>query len=300
MVFDSLILRARGLTKSYGSESVLKNFNIDIWEGSIFGILGTSGSGKTTALRMLAGFEIPDSGSIEMYDKIIFDEQTNVPPEKRNIGMVFQDYALFPHLNVEKNRPMNPHPFLSKSILQKTLPSFAKLARLKPRDCAFVWEIHRVIRQSLRYGLTITFCIAFLGGKPTHAQSTISSAPSSEINDRMPDDIQRRIALIVSQYNDMGWDLSEYLADDRFQYIEGITEKFTRSAERRIESFEDYKEILAYEIKKNKLAEFYSTYSAELLAAEKEFGIPKEIIMGILGVESEFGRYKGSYNPLNA
>ena len=103
MVFDSLILRARGLTKSYGSESVLKNFNIDIWEGSIFGILGTSGSGKTTALRMLAGFEIPDSGSIEMYDKIIFDEQTNVPPEKRNIGMVFQDYALFPHLNVEKN-----------------------------------------------------------------------------------------------------------------------------------------------------------------------------------------------------
>jgi membrane-bound lytic murein transglycosylase B len=98
----------------------------------------------------------------------------------------------------------------------------------------------------------------------------------------------------------MGWDLSEYLADDRFQYIEGITEKFTRSAERRIESFEDYKEILAYEIKKNKLAEFYTTYSAELLAAEKEFGIPKEIIMGILGVESEFGRYKGSYNPLNA
>jgi len=139
-----------------------------------------------------------------------------------------------------------------------------------------------------------------MGGKPTKAQSTESSAPSSEIIDRMPEDIQRRVALIVSQYNDMGWDLSEYLADDRFQYIEGITEKFTRSAERRIESFEDYKEILAYEIKKNKLAEFYTTYSAELLAAEKEFGIPKEIIMGILGVESEFGRYKGSYNPLNA
>ncbi|MBU94182.1 MAG: hypothetical protein CL669_01150 [Balneola sp.] len=98
----------------------------------------------------------------------------------------------------------------------------------------------------------------------------------------------------------MNWDLYEYLADDRFQYIEGITEKFTRSAERRIESFEDYKEILAYEIKKNKLAEFYDTYSDELIAAEKEFGIPKEIIMGILGVESEFGRYKGNYNPLNA
>ena len=71
MVFNSLILRARSLSKSYGAESVLKNFNIDIWEGSIFGILGTSGSGKTTALRMLAGFELPDSGSIEMYDNCL-------------------------------------------------------------------------------------------------------------------------------------------------------------------------------------------------------------------------------------
>lgn len=195
---------------------------------------------------------------------------------------------------------MNPHPFLSESLSQKKPPSFAKLARLGLSDCTFVWEIHRMIRQSLRYGLTIVFFVAFLGGKPAQAQSTESSAQTSKINDRMPEDIQRRIALIVSQYNDMGWDLSEYLADDKFRYIEGITEKFTRSAERRIESFEDYKEILAYEIKKNKLAEFYSKYSAELLAAEKEFGIPKEIIMGILGVESEFGRYKGSYNPLNA
>ena len=209
-------------------------------------------------------------------------------------------YTEIQYLNVEKNRPMYLLPFLPETLSQNRRPGFVKIARLGPRNSAFVWEIHRIFRQSLRYGLTLAFCIAFMGGKPTKAQSTESSAPSSEIIDRMPEDIQRRVALIVSQYNDMGWDLSEYLADDRFQYIEGITEKFTRSAERRIESFEDYKEILAYEIKKNKLAEFYTTYSAELLAAEKEFGIPKEIIMGILGVESEFGRYKGSYNPLNA
>ena len=103
MVFDNLIIRARSLTKSYGEEAVLKDFNLDVWQGSIFGILGVSGSGKTTALRLLAGFEKPDSGSIEMYNKIIFDENSNLPPEDRNIGMVFQDYALFPHLNVEKN-----------------------------------------------------------------------------------------------------------------------------------------------------------------------------------------------------
>ena len=237
------------------------------------------------------------------YKAFLVDSHMGLPRKSwtyRLLYLVNLWYTEIQYLNVEKNRPMYPLPFLPETLSQKRRPGFVKIARLGPRNSAFVWEIHRMFRQSLRYGLTLAFCIAFMGGKPTKAQSTESSAPSSEIIDRMPEDIQRRVALIVSQYNDMGWDLSEYLADDRFQYIEGITEKFTRSAERRIESFEDYKEILAYEIKKNKLAEFYTTYSAELLAAEKEFGIPKEIIMGILGVESEFGRYKGSYNPLNA
>ena len=103
MVFDDLIIRARSLSKSYGEEVVLTDFNLDVWKGSIFGILGVSGSGKTTALRLLAGFENPDSGIIEMHDKTVFSEEVNLPPEERNIGMVFQDYALFPHLNVEKN-----------------------------------------------------------------------------------------------------------------------------------------------------------------------------------------------------
>ena len=103
MAFENLIIRARSVTKSYGSEVVLSDFNLDIWNGSIVGILGISGSGKTTALRLLAGFDKPDSGIIEMRDKVISSEETFLPPEERNVGMVFQDYALFPHLNVEKN-----------------------------------------------------------------------------------------------------------------------------------------------------------------------------------------------------
>ena len=103
MAFENLIIRARSITKSYGSEVVLSDFNLDIWNGSIVGILGISGSGKTTALRLLAGFDKPDSGIIEMRDKVISSEETFLPPEERNVGMVFQDYALFPHLNVEKN-----------------------------------------------------------------------------------------------------------------------------------------------------------------------------------------------------
>ena len=103
MAFENLIIRARSITKSYGTEEVLSDFNLDVWNGSIVGILGISGSGKTTALRLIAGFDRPDSGMIEMRDQIISSEELFLPPEERNIGMVFQDYALFPHLNVEKN-----------------------------------------------------------------------------------------------------------------------------------------------------------------------------------------------------
>ena len=103
MAFENLIIRARSVTKSYGSEIVLSDFNLDVWNGSIVGILGISGSGKTTALRLLAGFDKPDSGIIEMRNRVISSENTFLPPEERNVGMVFQDYALFPHLNVEKN-----------------------------------------------------------------------------------------------------------------------------------------------------------------------------------------------------
>ena len=103
MAFENLIIRARSVIKSYGSEVVLSDFNLDVWNGSIVGILGISGSGKTTALRLLAGFDKPDSGIIEMRNRVISSEDTFLPPEERNVGMVFQDYALFPHLNVEKN-----------------------------------------------------------------------------------------------------------------------------------------------------------------------------------------------------
>ena len=103
MAFENLIIRARSVAKSYGSEIVLSDFNLDVWNGSIVGILGVSGSGKTTALRLLAGFDKPDSGIIEMRDRVISSQDTFLPPEERNVGMVFQDYALFPHLNVEKN-----------------------------------------------------------------------------------------------------------------------------------------------------------------------------------------------------
>lgn len=81
----------------------LDNFTLKIEKGEVISILGRSGSGKSTVLRLLAGLEKPEKGRLVIQDEVLFDDKTFLQPEKRGIGMVFQDYALFPHLTVAEN-----------------------------------------------------------------------------------------------------------------------------------------------------------------------------------------------------
>ena len=92
------ILKLANVSKSYSNIKILDNINFEC-ENELISLLGPSGCGKTTCLRTIAGFEMPDNGKIFLNGKDI----TNIPPNKRNIGMVFQNYALFPHLNVYEN-----------------------------------------------------------------------------------------------------------------------------------------------------------------------------------------------------
>lgn len=100
---NKLALHCTNLTKDFGNSTALSGLDLEVREGEILTILGPSGCGKTTALRLIAGFEIPDKGNIEVGGHLVSGQGTYIPPERRNIGMVFQDYALFPHLTVEKN-----------------------------------------------------------------------------------------------------------------------------------------------------------------------------------------------------
>ena len=92
-------IRLRGLTKAFGDVVAVNGVDLDVLDGEFLTLLGPSGSGKTTVLRMVAGFERPDSGTIELAGVDV----TNVPPNGRDVNTVFQDYALFPHMNVQKN-----------------------------------------------------------------------------------------------------------------------------------------------------------------------------------------------------
>jgi putrescine transport system ATP-binding protein len=114
------IVRIEGVTKRYGAVTAVDRVDLAIERGELFALLGGSGCGKTTLLRLLAGLETPDAG------RILIDGQdmTGVPPHQRPVNMMFQSYALFPHMNVAENvgyglrREGLPKPEIARRVAQ--------------------------------------------------------------------------------------------------------------------------------------------------------------------------------------
>ena len=95
----SVAISIKNAVKRYGDNTVIPDLSLEIKDGEFFTLLGSSGCGKTTLLRMIAGFNTIEGGQFYFNDKVIND----IPPEKRNIGMVFQNYAIFPHMTAYQN-----------------------------------------------------------------------------------------------------------------------------------------------------------------------------------------------------
>jgi len=100
---EETVLRLEGLTREYGQEAAVSDFDLAVREGELLTLLGPSGCGKTTTLRMIAGLERPSAGEIRIGGDLVAGDGRFVPPEDRDVGLVFQEFALFPHLTVEEN-----------------------------------------------------------------------------------------------------------------------------------------------------------------------------------------------------
>lgn len=97
------VISLDGVTIRYGDVAAIEGFTLEIDEGSLVALVGPSGCGKTTALRAIAGFEQPTAGTITIRGEVVSGRHAMVAPEHRNVGMVFQEYALFPHISVAEN-----------------------------------------------------------------------------------------------------------------------------------------------------------------------------------------------------
>ncbi len=97
------VIRCRKVTKRFDSVIAVDSVDLDIWPGEVIAILGRSGCGKTTLLRLIAGLEVPSGGSIEIQGEEVSSSMSVLPPEQRGLGMVVQEYALFPHMTAASN-----------------------------------------------------------------------------------------------------------------------------------------------------------------------------------------------------
>ena len=119
-------LQIENVSLSIEGDSILENLNLNVDEHEILSIIGPSASGKSSLLRMIAGFENINSGKIKLNNSIVDDMVTKVEPQKRNIGIIFQDLALFPHLNCKDNILFG----ISKNCIDQKLNRLDRLASL--------------------------------------------------------------------------------------------------------------------------------------------------------------------------
>ena len=112
-----MYLEVKNLVKTYGDIPVIKNLSFSIEKGQLISFVGESGSGKSTFLKCLSGLESVNSGKVILNNKIINDNNLFVKPQRRKIGYVFQDYPLFPHLNLIENITLNLEKKFEKNML---------------------------------------------------------------------------------------------------------------------------------------------------------------------------------------
>lgn len=135
-------IKIENVVKKFGEKSVIKGISLEFEKGEFISFLGSSGCGKTTMLRMIAGFEEPTSGHIEIDGKVLYSDKNKImlPPGKRNLGMVFQSYAVWPHMNLFDNvaYPLKIQKVEKEEIHRRTM-EMLDVVGLSGREKEYPW-----------------------------------------------------------------------------------------------------------------------------------------------------------------
>jgi iron(III) transport system ATP-binding protein len=180
------VLSLVGLTKSFAGRTVVDNVSLDVGEGEVVCLLGGSGSGKSTTLRIAAGIERPEGGTVAVDGVTVDAPAIFVPPEKRRVGLVFQDLALFPHLNARANAAFGLFR-LSRAEANARADELLKTVGLSHLATAFPHQLSGGEQQRLAVARA-------LAPRP---RAMLLDEPFSGLDERLRDDVRRDVLSIL-------------------------------------------------------------------------------------------------------
>jgi iron(III) transport system ATP-binding protein len=182
-------LQINNLNFNYNKKNkLIENFNLSVEKGEVAALVGPSGSGKSTILRLTAGLEIPDSGEIILAGKTLTDKDVFLAPEKRKVGMVFQDYALFPHLNVFQNIAFGIDHFSAKQQ-KKKVGELLDLVDLNEYEKRYPHQLSGGQQQRIALARTLA----------TNPKLLLLDEPFSNLDAQLRDDIRSQLKKIISE-----------------------------------------------------------------------------------------------------
>ena len=209
------ILEIKNLNHSYPKElATITDFSFSLKKGDIVSILGESGSGKTTLLRIIAGLEQPTSGEVIINERVVSNKDFVLPPEKRNLGLVVEDRALFPHLNVEKNVMFGIYKTQAKESIAREYLSLFKVEHLGKK---FPHEISAGEQQR----------VAFARALITNPEILMLDEPFGALDKRLKSELhtetkrifrEKELSVLLVTHDE---DEAEYFGDKIIEFQEG-------------------------------------------------------------------------------
>ena len=169
---DNVLIRAEGVRKSFSGKEVLKGIDLEIRRGEVVVIIGPSGSGKSTFLRCLNLLEVPTGGHIYFNDVDITDKSVNIDLHRQKMGMVFQHFNLFPHMDILRNMTIGPEKLLKKSKEEAEKQALELLKRVGLADRSHAYPSQLSGGQKQRIAIVRALCMqpeVMLFDEPTSA-----------------------------------------------------------------------------------------------------------------------------------